>query len=159
MLHIDIELNSLGHPLLVAFEKCDHTYHMGLCILDGPTAEKMVGLKKWRASHIGRRQAIAMYLLCKTAYIAVGTLGASVAPRDMKRRSASLTDIQPPSDLEIQSSRETVFEQLVRNDTLTRGYARPSALVDSADMFVRVLPSFRERPAKGVKTFSERHRW
>ena len=58
--------------------------------------------------------------------------------------------------MEIQSPHETVFENLVRNDTLTRGYARPSALVDSADMFVRVLPSFRERPAEGVKTFSER---
>lgn len=149
--------SSLGRPLLVAFEKCDHTYHIGTCILDGPPAENMVGLKKWRVSYIGRRQAVAVYLLCKTAYIAVGTLGVSIAPRDMKRRSASLTGRQPPNDLEIQSLHETVFEALVRNEALTRGYARPSALVDSADMFVRVLPSFRERPEEGVAASSERH--
>lgn len=75
----------LGHPLLVAFEKCNHTYHVGTCVLDGPTAEKMVRLKKWRASHIGRRQAVTLYLLCKTAYIAVGTLGVSDAPRNTQR--------------------------------------------------------------------------
>ena len=148
--------SSLGHHLLVAFEKCDHTYHIGTCILDGPPAEKMVGLKEWRFSHIRRRQAVAMYLLCKTAYIAVGKLGVSIAPRDMKRRSASLTGRQPLNDLEIQSLHETVFEALVRNEALTRGYARPSALVDSADMFVRVLPSFRERPEEGVAASSER---
>lgn len=68
-----------------------------------------------------------------------------------------LTGIQPPNDLEIQTLHETVFEELVRNDALTRGYARPSALVDSADMFIRVLPSFREIPDKGVATSCERH--
>jgi hypothetical protein len=70
--------HSVGYPLLVAVEKCSHTYHIGTCLLDGPAAEKMVELKKWRASHIGRWQAIAIYLLCKTPYIAVGTLGVSV---------------------------------------------------------------------------------
>ena len=147
----------LRHPLLVAFEKCDHTYHIGTCLLDGPTAEKMVGLKKWRASNIGRRQAIAMYLLCKTAYIAVGTLGVSVAPKQVQQRNTSLTGRQPPNDLEIQTLHETVFEGLVRNEALTRGYARPGALVDSADMFVRALPSFRERPDKGAAPSTERH--
>jgi hypothetical protein len=147
----------LGHPLLVAFEKFDHTYHIGTCILNGPAAEKMIGLKKWRVNHIGRRQAIAMYLLGKTAYIAVGTLGVSVAPRNVQRQNIPLTGRQPPNDLEVQTLHETVFEELVRNEALTRGYARPSALVDSEDMFVRVLPSFRETPDNGVATTSERH--
>jgi hypothetical protein len=46
---------------------------------------------------------------------------------------------------------ETQFEDLARSETLTRGYARPSSLVDSADMFDRVLPSFRERPEEGQR--------
>jgi hypothetical protein len=46
---------------------------------------------------------------------------------------------------------ETQFEDLARNETLTRGYVRPSSLVDSADMFDRVLPSFRERPEEGKR--------
>jgi hypothetical protein len=45
---------------------------------------------------------------------------------------------------------ETQFEELARNETLTRGYARPSSLEDSADMFDRVLPSFRERSEDGL---------
>jgi hypothetical protein len=117
----------------------------------------MIGLKKWRVNHIGRRQAIATYLLGKTAYIAVGTLGVSVAPRNVQRQNTPLTGRQPPNDLEVQTLHETVFEELVRNEALTRGYARPSALVDSEDMFVRVLPSFRETPDNGVATTSERH--
>ena len=149
--------SSLSHPLLVAIERCNHTYHIGSCLLSGPTAEKMVGLKKWRASHTGRWQAVAAYLLCKTTYIAVGTLGVSVAPRNVLHQSTSLTGRQPPNDLEIQTLHETVFEKLVKNEALTRGYARPSALVDSADMFVRVLPSFRERPDEEVATSCERH--
>jgi len=68
----------IGHPLLVAMEKYNHTYHVETCLLEGPAAEKMVGLKKWRTSHVGKWQAIAIYLLCKTPYIAVGTLGVSI---------------------------------------------------------------------------------
>jgi hypothetical protein len=59
--------------------------------------------------------------------------------------------------LEIQALHETLFEKLVRNDILTRGYARPSALVDSADIFIRVLPSFREKPDSDVASPHERH--
>jgi hypothetical protein len=52
---------------------------------------------------------------------------------------------------------ETQFENLARNETLTRGYARPNALVDSKDMFVRVLPSFHEVPGGKVSSSRERH--
>jgi hypothetical protein len=76
--------------------------------------------------------------------------------RKYAARRVSLTGRQPPDDLEIQTLHETVFEELVRNEALTRGYARPSALVDSADMFVRVLPSFREMPNNGIANLSER---
>jgi hypothetical protein len=59
--------------------------------------------------------------------------------------------------LEAQSLHETQFEDLARSETLTRGYARPSTLVDSADIFDRVLPSFREIPVDEISTLRERH--
>ena len=59
--------------------------------------------------------------------------------------------------MELQTLHETLFEKLVRNDILTRGYARPSALVDSADIFVRALPSFREKPDMDAAIPRERH--
>jgi hypothetical protein len=52
---------------------------------------------------------------------------------------------------------ETQFEDLTRNETLTRGYPRPRSLVDSADIFDRVLPSFRKRPEEGLSPLRERH--
>jgi hypothetical protein len=59
--------------------------------------------------------------------------------------------------LEAQILHETQFENLARNETLTRGYARPTSLVDSSDMFVRVLPSFRETPDGKGPYPCERH--
>jgi hypothetical protein len=52
---------------------------------------------------------------------------------------------------------ETQFENLARNETLTRGYARPNSLVDSKDMFVRILPSFHEIPDGKGTSSRERH--
>lgn len=54
---------------------------------------------------------------------------------------------QPSDDLETQTLHETQFEELVRNETLTRGYARPKSLVNSADVFVRAMPVVRRRHA------------
>jgi hypothetical protein len=52
---------------------------------------------------------------------------------------------------------ETQFEDLTRNETLTRGYSRPNSLADSADLFDRVLPPFHERQEDGISTSCERH--
>jgi hypothetical protein len=75
----------------------------------------------------------------------------------MDKVKQELTCRQPPNDLEAQILHETQFEKLVRNETLTRGYARPTSLVDSSDMFVRVLPSFRETPDGKGSSPCERH--
>ena len=67
-------------PVLVATERVDHTYHLDTCILPGDAIEKMVGLKVWHTLNTGRWQAVGAYMLCKKAYIAVGTLGVSYVP-------------------------------------------------------------------------------
>lgn len=67
-----------NHRLLVALERCDHTYHLGAYALHGTTAEKMVQLKVWRAVNTGKCEALGAYLLCKKPYIAIGKLGVSL---------------------------------------------------------------------------------
>lgn len=58
--------------------------------------------------------------------------------------------------MEAQCPHETQFECLVKNEPLSRGYARPTSLVDSADIFTRALPSFPSRPEVGGMQ-GERH--
>lgn len=59
--------------------------------------------------------------------------------------------------MEAQTLHETQFEELVRNEFLTRGYARPQSLVDSADVFVRALPSFCEGSDEEASIPREQH--
>lgn len=93
-------------PFLVAVERVDHTYHLGTCILPGGASEKMVGLKAWHSLNTGRWQAVGAYMLCKKAYIAVGTLGVSQVPSigwervktDMSAATQRLGSTESPRD-------------------------------------------------------------
>lgn len=64
--------------LLVAFEKSDGTYHLGTHHLPGNAEAKIEGLKSWHNNVLERRKRMRAFLMCKTAYIAVGTLGVSL---------------------------------------------------------------------------------
>lgn len=144
--------------VLVAMEKTNHTYHLGTCFLLGPAGEKIEGLRTWRTSHLSTWQRFSTFILCKKPCVAIGTVGPSVSCSELKvHLRPMLTVKQPLKDLEAQSLRETQFESLVKNETLTRGYERPSSLVDSADMFTRALPSFQVKLGTGKPASSERH--
>lgn len=68
--------------MLVAFEKFNHTYHLGICALPGSASAKLTRLRDWHASKAGKRQGLTAFLLCKKPYIAIGTLGVSLKAID-----------------------------------------------------------------------------
>jgi hypothetical protein len=115
-----------GDLVLVAFERIDHTYHLGTCILPGDASEKMVVLKVWHSLNTGWWQAVGAYMLCKKSYIAVGTVGVSYVPSTGQEKVRTDTSIAIQRSGSADAPRDAVRKSGQERNTYPR--IRPTEL-------------------------------